>query len=43
MPFLNYEVEIRTVLRSTHAIVSLNARDCRAVKARGYFPSSRPP
>ena len=36
--FLDYDVEIRTVLCSTNAIESLNARCRRAVKARGHFP-----
>ncbi len=42
-PFRNrlYDVEIRTVLCSTNAIESLNARYRRAVKARGNFPSEQ--
>lgn len=39
IPFLDYPVEIRTVLCSTNAIESLNARYRRAVKARGHFPT----
>jgi putative transposase len=39
VPFLDYDVEIRTVLCSTNAIESLNARYRRAVRARGHFPS----
>src|SRR5690348_10686717 len=39
IPFLDYDVEIRTVLCSTNAIESLNARYRRAVKARGHFPT----
>jgi transposase-like protein len=39
IPFLDYDVEIRTVICSTNAIESLNARYRRAVKARGHFPS----
>jgi transposase-like protein len=39
--FLDHDVEIRTVLCSTTAIESLNARRRRAVKARGHFPPSR--
>jgi putative transposase len=39
IPFLDYDVEIRTVICSTNAIESLNARYRRAVRARGHFPS----
>jgi putative transposase len=38
IPFLDYDLEIRTVICSTNAIESLNARYRRAVKARGHFP-----
>ena len=38
--FLDYDVEIRTVICSTNAIESLNARYRRGVKARGHFPST---
>jgi transposase-like protein len=41
VPFLDYDVEIRTVLCSTNAIESLNARYRRAVRARGHFPSEQ--
>ncbi len=41
IPFLDYDVEIRTVICSTNAIESLNARDRRAVKARGHFPTEQ--
>jgi putative transposase len=41
IPFLDYDVEIRTVLCSTNAIESLNARYRRAIKARGHFPSEQ--
>ena len=41
IPFLDYDIEIRTVLCSTNAIESLNARYRRAVKARGPFPSEQ--
>lgn len=37
IPFLDYDLEIRTVICSTNAIESLNARYRRAVKARGHF------
>jgi transposase-like protein len=39
IPFLDYDVEIRTVICSTNAIESLNARYRRAVQARGHFPT----
>ncbi|WP_433549952.1 IS256 family transposase [Micromonospora zamorensis] len=39
IPFLDYDLEIRTVICSTNAIESLNARYRRAVKARGHFPN----
>ncbi len=39
IPFLDYDVEIRTVICSTNAIESLNARYRRAVRARGHFPT----
>ncbi len=39
MPFLEYDMEIRTVICSTNAIESINARLRRAVKARGHFPT----
>src|SRR3954470_12519523 len=41
IPFLDYDVEIRTVICSTNAIESLNARYRRAVRARGHFPSEQ--
>jgi transposase-like protein len=41
IPVLDYDVEIRTVLCSTNAIESLNARYRRAVKARGHFPTEQ--
>ena len=41
VPFLDYDTEIRTVLCSTNAIESLNARYRRAVRARGHFPSEQ--
>jgi hypothetical protein len=39
IPFLDYPTNIRTVLCSTNAIESLNARYRRAIKARGHFPT----
>jgi putative transposase len=41
VPFLDYDVEIRKVIRSTNAIESLNARYRRAVRARGHFPTEQ--
>ena len=41
IPFLDYGLEIRKVICSTSAIESLNARDRRAIKARGHFPSGQ--
>ncbi len=41
VPFLDYDVEIRTVICSTNAIESINARYRRAVKARGHFPTEQ--
>jgi len=41
VPFLAFPVEIRTILYSTNAIESLNARFRRSVKARGHFPSEQ--
>src|SRR5258707_11264559 len=41
IPFLDYDLEIRTVICSTNAIESLNARYRRAIKARGHFPSDQ--
>src|SRR3954468_20552137 len=41
IPFLDYDVEIRTVICSTNAIESLNARYRRAVQARGPSPTDQ--
>ena len=41
IPFLDYDVEIRTIICSTNAIESLNARYRRAVRARGHFPTEQ--
>ncbi len=41
VPFLDYDTEIRTVLCSTNAIESLNARYRRAVTVRGHFPTEQ--
>jgi len=39
VPFLAFDSEIRSVIYTTNAIESLNARFRRAVKARGHFPN----
>ena len=41
IPFLDYDLEIPTVICSTNAIESLNARYRRAVRARGHFPTEQ--
>jgi putative transposase len=41
IPFLDYDVEIRTLICSTNAIESLNARYRRAIRARGHFPTEQ--
>ena len=39
VPFLAFDPEIRTVIYTTNAIESVNARIRKAVKARGHFPT----
>src|SRR2546421_985625 len=39
VPFLAFDTEIRTVICTTNAIESINARIRRAVNARGHFPT----
>lgn len=39
VPFLAFDAEIRTVIYTTNAIESINARIRKAVKARGHFPN----
>jgi putative transposase len=41
VPFLSFDPDIRTVIYTTNAIESLNARFRRAVKARGHFPTEQ--
>ena len=41
VPFLAFDPEIRTVICSTNAIESVNARIRRAVRARGHFPNEQ--
>jgi putative transposase len=40
VPFLAFDREIRTVICTTNAIESINARLRRAVNARGHFLST---
>jgi putative transposase len=40
-PFLAFDPEIRSIICTTNAIESLNARFRRAVKARGHFPTEQ--
>jgi putative transposase len=39
VPFLAFDREIRTIICTTNAIESLNARFRRSVNARGHFPT----
>ena len=41
VPFLGFDNEIRTIICTTNAIESINARLRRAVKARGHFPTEQ--
>ncbi|MGO9079830.1 MAG: IS256 family transposase [Streptosporangiaceae bacterium] len=41
VPFLQFDREIRTVICTTSAIESINARLRRAVNARGHFPAEQ--
>ena len=41
VPFLGFDREIRTLICTTNAIESLNARFRRSVKARGHFPTEQ--
>jgi putative transposase len=41
VPFLAFDSEIRTVIYTTNAIESINARVRKAVKARGHFPTDQ--
>lgn len=41
VPFLAFDAEIRTVIYTTNAIESINARIRKAVKARGHFPNEQ--
>ena len=41
VPFLAFDTSIRTVISTTNAIESVNARIRRAVNARGHFPNEQ--
>ena len=41
MPFLEFPIELRTLVYTTNAIESLNARFRRAVRHRGHFPNEQ--
>jgi putative transposase len=41
VPFLQFDREIRTIICTTNAIESINARLRRAVNARGHFPTEQ--
>ena len=41
VPFLAFDIEIRSIICTTNAIESLNARFRRAVNARGHFPNEQ--
>ena len=41
VPFLAFDPQIRTIIATTNAIESLNARFRRSVKARGHFPNEQ--
>ena len=41
VPFLQFDRDIRTVICTTNAIESINARLRRAVNARGHFPTEQ--
>ena len=41
VPFLEFPVELRTVVYTTNAIESLNARFRQAVRHRGHFPNEQ--
>ena len=41
VPFLQFDTEIRTIICTTNAIESINARIRRAANARGHFPTGQ--
>jgi Transposase, Mutator family len=40
-PFLAFPVELRTIMYTTNAIESLNARFRKAIRHRGHFPNEQ--
>ena len=41
VPFLDFPIELRTIVYTTNAIESLNARFRKAVRHRGHFPTEQ--
>ncbi len=41
VPFLEFPTELRTIVYTTNAIESLNARFRKAVRHRGHFPNEQ--
>lgn len=41
IPFLEFPIELRTIVYTTNAIESLNARFRKAVRHRGHFPTEQ--
>ena len=41
VPFLEFPIELRTIVYTTNAIESLNARFRKAVRHRGHFPTEQ--
>ena len=41
VPFLDFPIELRTIVYTTNAIESLNARFRKAVRHRGHFPNEQ--
>ena len=39
VPFYAFPADVRRILYTTNAIEALNAKLCRAVRARGHFPT----
>lgn len=42
VPFLDFPIEIRTLIYTTNGIESLNSRFRQAVRRRGHFPTEQP-
>jgi putative transposase len=41
VPFLDFPIEIRTLIYTTNGIESLNSRYRQAVRRRGHFPTEQ--